>query len=145
MTRDERLTRLENNMRHTRELLSRLAGQIAEQNLRVRFIMDWFNFEKKIPSGVIGADGHPLTTPVRMTLLDIYTGGGREQLLLKLEKEVRDAITEARAFTDPGAVPLADPPDSPSDDPAAGDSPPPAPGNPAERSATDRRPKATTH
>ena len=86
MTRDERLHRLETRVSQAAKMLSRVAEQLAEQNLRVRFVMDWFLFGRADHGGLI-IDGKPQVT--KLNLFEIYATGGREQMLQKLEAEMQ--------------------------------------------------------
>lgn len=94
MTRDERLRRLEHQMAQMQRVFSNVAAQMAEQNLRIRFVMDWFGLEQNPPGGVVDAAGRPVTAPLKMSLYEIYQAGGRKTMMARLEGEMA-AITQA--------------------------------------------------
>ncbi len=85
MTRDERLLRLEEHVVKLGTRLNLFAEQVAEQNLRVRFIMSTIELARPVPGGLVGADGHPQIE--KTDLFVQYMTGGREQMLDALEKE----------------------------------------------------------
>ena len=88
MTRDERLLRLEDHIVKLGTRLNFLAEQLAEQNLRVRFIMSAIQLTRPVPGGLISVDGTPQTE--QTDLFVQYMTGGRDQMLDALDKENAD-------------------------------------------------------
>lgn len=99
MTRDERLIRCERQVTQLQRVLSQVGAQLAEQHLRIRFVMDWFKFEESGRGGVVDAAGRPLTAPIKMSLYEIYQTGGRLQMIARMEAELM-ATTHARSAAD---------------------------------------------
>lgn len=108
MTRDERLLRLEACVQKQTALLNDLLEQIAETNLKIRFIFATMRVvdTRQATSALIGADGKR-----QIAMLDGYTAymtSGRDLALAVVEKELhayeQAAIAQAEADRIAGAV-----------------------------------------
>lgn len=94
MTRDERLERVEHRQQRLSEVMTELLNSVGEQNLRVRFVMEHFKFERPAHGGLLV--GGKVEREVA-TLLDLYLGGGRNQILAIIQQELLAAQAEAEA------------------------------------------------
>lgn len=94
MTRDERLSRLETVCRQQAALCDDLIEQIAEANLKIRFVLSLLRVAKRPANMILGADGKS-----SLELTDgyvAYMAGGREAVISVIEKEI-DAAQEVLA------------------------------------------------
>lgn len=94
MTRDERLDRVEHRLQRVSQVVTELLNGLGEQNLRVRFIMEHFKFERPAHGGLLV--GGKVEREVA-TLLDLYLGGGRNHVLALIQQELVAAQAEAEA------------------------------------------------
>lgn len=86
MTRTDRLERLE-------RMQQLFAEQLAEQNLRVRFLMEFFKV-KGTSSVLAGPDGKPVIE--ELTLFEFYQRRGREEMMAALTAELKELEEHAR-------------------------------------------------
>ena len=97
MTRDERLNHLERAVAQMQRVFSHVAQQLAEQNLRIRFVMQWFRFQQQSPKGLVDLQGRPVTEAAKLSLYQIYQAGGRDQMIASLEAEMAAMTTQLTA------------------------------------------------
>lgn len=121
-----------------------LREQVAEMNLRVRFVMDYFKFAKNAPgSQLTDAQGHPLKPQIH-TLFDIFAmqrEAYTEQLMLEIEtvrtqiehqqQAAREQHGQSASHTSQGHTSA--------DAAHAADAPAPGPGEPATAAAPGPR------
>lgn len=82
----QRFTRLEQLVQHLNENQQMFAQQLAEQNLRVRFVMASIELTRDLPGSLID----PTTNKPQQHVVDLfiqYMTGGRDRMLAQLEQE----------------------------------------------------------
>ena|SRR3990167_5881281 len=89
MTRDDRLASLEKHRSKVDGCLTDVLDQLAELNLKMRFALSLMRVRKQAKSSLID----PTTNAPQLELMDGYVAychGGREAMLVMIEREIRE-------------------------------------------------------
>lgn len=98
MTRDDRLIRLESHAHKISGLYNDLLTQMAEVNLKLRFVLHCMRCVKPQQSVLLGPDDKPQVTLING--YEAYMSGGREQIAALIEQEITEfeaMLAEERA------------------------------------------------